>query len=167
MRPSRSEEGQTLVEFALVIPIVMLLMLGLFDLGRIVFINNSLSDGARHGARHAATNPRSADYCADIDTAVRSATRGQTFSSYTVTYTVIASDGTETASYAICEDGVDGPGKPAMEANIAAAPGDRVQVELEADVDLAFGMITRAVGQETFTLRAESTMQVTFAPLNP
>ena len=167
MRLSRSEEGQTLVEFALVIPIVILLMLGLFDMGRIVFINNSLSDGARHGARHAATDPRSDDYCAEIDTAVRTATRGQTFSTFDVTYTVIAADGTETASYAICVDGIDGPGKPAMESNIAAAPGDRVQVELEADVDLAFGMITRAVGQETFSLRAESTMQVTFAPSNP
>ena len=52
-----SERGQSLVEFGLIIPIVLLIMFGLFDLGRVVFINNSLSDGARNGARHASVGP--------------------------------------------------------------------------------------------------------------
>ncbi len=82
-----SERGQTLVEFGLIIPIVLLIMLGLFDLGRVVFINNSLSDGARNGARHASIRPRDADYCAQVDDAVRSATRGQPLTPYTVTFT--------------------------------------------------------------------------------
>src|SRR6187551_2894242 len=79
-----SERGQTLVEFGLIIPIVLLIMLGLFDIGRVVFINNSLSDGARDGARHASTRPRDADYCTRVDDAVRSATRGQPLTPYTV-----------------------------------------------------------------------------------
>lgn len=166
MTPADNERGQTLVEFALIIPIVLLLMLGLFDLGRVVFINNSLSDGARHGARHAATDPRAADYCALIDAAVRSAIRGQPLTTYEVTYITVAADESETDTYLICQDGVDGPGKAAMEANAAAGPGDRVFVELEADVDLALGFVARATGQSTFNLHAESTMQVTFAPLN-
>ena len=43
--------GQTLVEFALVIPILLLLMLGFFDLGRAVFFTASLSNAVREGAR--------------------------------------------------------------------------------------------------------------------
>ena len=39
-RQAADERGQTLVEFGLILPIVLLFMLGLFDLGRIVFINN-------------------------------------------------------------------------------------------------------------------------------
>lgn len=166
MRPSTDERGQSLVEFALIIPIVLLLMVGLFDLGRVVFINNSLSDGARHGARHATTDPRADDYCALIDGAVQSATRGQPLSTYTVTYSTVSTSGAVTNSYLICQNGLDGAGKAAMESNITAGPGDRVRVLLASDVDLALGMIARAAGQSTFNLQAESTMQVTFAPQN-
>jgi hypothetical protein len=45
------ERGQALVEFALVIPVVLLLIIGLFDLGRAVYAYNSVSNAARTGAR--------------------------------------------------------------------------------------------------------------------
>ena len=89
-----SERGQSLVEFGLIIPIVMLIMLGLFDLGRVVFINNSLSDGARTARATLRRDPRDADYCAQVDDAVRSATRGQPLTPYTVTFTTIDGGGT-------------------------------------------------------------------------
>ena len=159
----RRERGQALVEFALVIPIVMLLMCGLFDLGRVVFINNSLSDGARQGARNASVDPRAADYCTVVDDAVRSATRGQTLSTYRVEYQRVDPDGgLNGAPLLLCQNGVDGPGKAAIPD--AAQPGDRVTVELGANVDLILGFIARATGESTFALNAESTMQVTFAP---
>jgi hypothetical protein len=44
-------KGQSLVEFALVIPILLLVIFGLFDLGYAVFIKNMLSNAAREGAR--------------------------------------------------------------------------------------------------------------------
>ena len=47
----RVPRGQALVEFALVLPIVLLLMMGVFDFGRAVFAYNSLSNAAREGAR--------------------------------------------------------------------------------------------------------------------
>jgi len=58
-RPYRSrqrdrQEGQGLVEFALVLPVFMLLIFGLFDVGSLVFANSALSQGAREGARVAA-----------------------------------------------------------------------------------------------------------------
>ena len=130
-----AERGQTLVEFGLIIPIVLLIMVGLFDLGRVVFINNSLSDGARDGARHASTDPRDADYCARVDDAVRSATRGQPLTPYTVTITTLDGADVPIDSYVVCQDGVNGPGRAAMVADEEAGPGDRVTVDIGADVD--------------------------------
>jgi hypothetical protein len=48
--------GQALVEFALVIPIFLLVMVALFDLGRAVFAYNTLTNAAREGARLAIVN---------------------------------------------------------------------------------------------------------------
>lgn len=50
----RRHAGQTLVEFALVLPIFMLLFFGVIDGGRIVYMNSVLSQAAREGARTAA-----------------------------------------------------------------------------------------------------------------
>lgn len=52
-------EGQGLVEFALVIPIFLLLFFGLIDIGRLVYINNALSEAAREGARWGSVQARS------------------------------------------------------------------------------------------------------------
>jgi len=49
------QDGQTLVEFALVLPIFLLVVFGLLDVGRLVFTNSALSQAAREGARLAAT----------------------------------------------------------------------------------------------------------------
>jgi Flp pilus assembly protein TadG len=55
-------DGQGLVEFALVIPIFLLVLFGLLDIGYAVYVNNALAEGAREGARwgsvqgHAATS---------------------------------------------------------------------------------------------------------------
>lgn len=48
--------GQALVEFALVIPIFLLVLVALFDLGRAVFAYNTLTNAAREGARMAIVN---------------------------------------------------------------------------------------------------------------
>lgn len=52
----RRERGQSLVETALVMPIVVLMLVGLFDLGRAVYAYNTVSNAAREGARVAAVN---------------------------------------------------------------------------------------------------------------
>ena len=63
-RSVRAEDrgrGQALVEFALVLPIFLLVVFGLFDLGRVVYINNTLSEVARDGARWGSVQGRSYD----------------------------------------------------------------------------------------------------------
>jgi Flp pilus assembly protein TadG len=164
LRRSDADRGQTMVEFALIIPIVLLIMLGLFDLGRIVFINNSLSDGARDGARHAAIRPRDADYCARVDDAVRSATRGQPLTPYTVTIRTLDGADNTLATYVVCQNGGSGPDLAAMVADAQVGPGDRVTVDIGASVDLTLDFIANAAGRSNFALDAESTMDVTFAP---
>jgi Flp pilus assembly protein TadG len=49
-RHSRAR-GQTLVEFALVIPILIVMLMGIFDLGRAIFAYNAITNAAREGAR--------------------------------------------------------------------------------------------------------------------
>ena len=42
-----------MVEFALIFPIFILLLVGMFDLGRVVWVNNTLATAAREAARYA------------------------------------------------------------------------------------------------------------------
>lgn len=43
--------GQSLVEFAIILPILLLLILGVFDLGRVIYYYSAISSAAREGAR--------------------------------------------------------------------------------------------------------------------
>lgn len=52
----RHSAGQGLVEFALVLPIFIFLLVSLFDLGRAVFAYNTLTNAVREGARLAIVN---------------------------------------------------------------------------------------------------------------
>lgn len=45
--------GQAIIEFALVMPILALIIVGIFDLGSGVFANNMIENAARAGARAA------------------------------------------------------------------------------------------------------------------
>ena len=49
----RRHGGQSMIEFALLAPIFFLLLLGTMDLGRGIYIYNSISDAAREGTRAA------------------------------------------------------------------------------------------------------------------
>jgi Flp pilus assembly protein TadG len=44
--------GQAMVEFALVFPIFVVVLFGLFDVGRFVYVANAISQGTREGARY-------------------------------------------------------------------------------------------------------------------
>src|SRR5688572_18556354 len=46
-----NDRGQALVEFALVIPIFLLILFGILDLGRAVYAYATLNNAAREGAR--------------------------------------------------------------------------------------------------------------------
>lgn len=52
--------GQATVEFALILPLVVLLLVGIVQVGRLVGVQVALTDAARAGARAAAVDPRQA-----------------------------------------------------------------------------------------------------------
>jgi Flp pilus assembly protein TadG len=53
----RSDRGQTLVEFAMVISILFLFILGIFEFSRLFFAFGTMSHGVREAARYAVVNP--------------------------------------------------------------------------------------------------------------
>lgn len=55
MRHKRSN-GQSLVEFALIFPMLLVLLLGFLDLGRAIFYYSSLTNAVREGTRRAIVN---------------------------------------------------------------------------------------------------------------
>jgi Flp pilus assembly protein TadG len=64
---SRSDagRGQSLVEFALVLPVFILVLMGLFDLGRAVYAFNTISNASREAVRVAIVNQTAADVQAE------------------------------------------------------------------------------------------------------
>lgn len=52
----RGAGGQSLVEFALIFPIIVLLVVGFVEVGRAVFAYNTIANAARQGARVAIVN---------------------------------------------------------------------------------------------------------------
>jgi Flp pilus assembly protein TadG len=49
----RDDGGQSLVEFALILPVLLVLLVGLFDLGRAVTLSETMNAAVREGARFA------------------------------------------------------------------------------------------------------------------
>jgi hypothetical protein len=52
--------GQSMVEFAAVLPIFIMLLVGIFDFGRVIWINDTLAAAAREAARYAIVHGGSA-----------------------------------------------------------------------------------------------------------
>jgi Flp pilus assembly protein TadG len=62
----KGSRGQALVEFALIAPVLIILMLGAIDFGRVYFAHVSVTNAARNGADYAATGPAAAVNTAGI-----------------------------------------------------------------------------------------------------
>lgn len=92
MKRARRDEGQALVEFALVIPVLLMLILGLFDVARAVWQENTLAYAAREGTRFAIVHGSASDSPATqadhaaVDAVVRDASVGVANITVTVTY---------------------------------------------------------------------------------
>src|SRR5450759_2474361 len=56
-----NSRGQGLVEFALVLPLLVLLFMGVFDFARGIYAYNAISDAARAGTRTAIVNQNNQD----------------------------------------------------------------------------------------------------------
>ncbi len=63
----RGRKGQELLEYAIIVPIFLLILLVIFDLGRITYTYSVVQNVAREGARYGAIHP---DNWTGIQTAV-------------------------------------------------------------------------------------------------
>ena len=73
-------KGQSLAEFALILPMMLLVVMGIFDLGRGIYMYSAVHNAAREGARYGAI-----DHC--NATAIQDAARsvsGDLGSSFTI-----------------------------------------------------------------------------------
>ncbi|RII27808.1 MAG: hypothetical protein CXR31_06160 [Geobacter sp.] len=52
-----NSKGQTIVETAIILPILLILVLGIFEFGRAMYVKNTLNNAARAGARAAVVLP--------------------------------------------------------------------------------------------------------------
>jgi Flp pilus assembly protein TadG len=57
----RCGRGQALVEFALILPVLLVILLGTVDAGRLIFAYNAVSNAAREGGRTAIINQTPAE----------------------------------------------------------------------------------------------------------
>jgi Flp pilus assembly protein TadG len=67
---TKYEKAQTMVEFALVFPLVLLITYGIIEFGRMVFIYAAITSSAREGARYGAS-ALNYDNCGGITQAAR------------------------------------------------------------------------------------------------
>jgi len=149
------ERGASLVEFALVLPILMMLLFGIVTGGLALNSKNSLNNAAREGARYGATlpvDPTMNAFLADVaDVAIRSATSeldngipGRTVCvAYVHPAGSLATD--QTAALRI-----DAGGVSAFSPNPCFADGRpnderRVQVRVTRDVDFFALVISRTL----------------------
>jgi hypothetical protein len=111
----RSESGQGLVEFALVLPALLLTLMGIADFGRLFAVYSNLFNAAREGARYGVVNPKNVP--------------GITMAARTKINLI---EGDEADIFVEYDSG---PGTPLKDFDTVTI-GDRVIVTVSADVEL-------------------------------
>ncbi len=144
-QPNR-ENAQGMVEFALILPVLLLIVLGLIETGRLIFIYSSVTNAAREAARYGSATgnsdngiPRFMDCAEIIDAAVRVGFLGSVQpGDVTITY----DNGPGTASLGGCPPN-----------NAAIQTGTRILVEVESPFDT---VIPGLLPFQDMALRAEN-----------
>ena len=100
----QSRDGSVILETALMITILLMLMFGIIDLGRVLYVANNLTSSARQGARVGAVlnDPTGAD-ASTVKAAVKSHFNSYTFGGPTLTDAniVLTKTGSATPEFAI------------------------------------------------------------------
>jgi Flp pilus assembly protein TadG len=141
-RASRSgDQGASAVEFALVVPILIVLVFGIIDFGVIFAQQLSLNNAVRQGARSAVVAGNTAQQtCAQVVSGVRGAA-GQTIAMDTtdidVTVRTQSADGS-TIRTAACGSGVNPGGSTRVCANSSRSDGTTDSILVDATYPASF-----------------------------
>jgi Flp pilus assembly protein TadG len=170
LRRDSDPRGQALVEFALVILVVILLMVGILDFGRVVFASNNMSHAAREATRQASVSPLD---CESIYYVVQHQTQASSDVTVTVEYRLPPSSSNPDPAWApvVCPAAYDpsatydfDPATPALGTAVDEVKIEgEVRVTVADEVPLATPLIANLVG-DVFDVSGQSAMSVTFVP---
>ena len=141
-RNQRNLFGQSAVEFALVLPLILLIFLLFIDMGRLVYFHSALYNAVREGARYAVVSQFS-------DSTQRETDIQQKVVGYSIAVPISTSD------VSIWCDGDP--------TNTTENPcSEFVTVSAETEIQPVIFFLAWALGgEDTFNLKAEATMQMT------
>lgn len=139
-RRADGQRGATLVEFAIILPLLLLLLFAIMEFGRLGFFYAEVWTAAREGARHATTIgdgdgdniPNFVD-CGDIETRALAKVTMQGITPAEITIEYFDSSGTAIAS---CEGSLD---DPTESGNIDR--GTQIEVTVTRDYDAIVPLI--------------------------
>jgi Flp pilus assembly protein TadG len=167
MRRLRPARGQAAVEFALIVPIFVLLLVGLFDVGRVVFAANDASHAARDSTRAASVSPLD---CDSIFYIVQHQIQGDSAVSVAVSYRAGPSPSNQNPAWSNVCPAYDptttydnDPATGTMSTAVAPDEGGEIRAVVTNPVTLATPLIGNLVGGP-ITVRGSSAMVVTYVP---
>ena len=149
MKQIRRIPGQSAVEFALVIPLILLLFLIFIDLGRIVYFHSALYNAVREGTRYATVTQYDGAWENNIKDKVVDYSIAMPLNKDYVSASIFCIDQNDIKSYPPCID----PTKSYTK---------YVTVSARAEIDPMAIFLAQMLGNgNKFNIKAESTMQMT------
>jgi len=144
--------GQALAEFALVIPLFLVMLFGIIDIGRVIWANDALANAARAGARYASVTGSSLLTPTSTKDDIKNYTRNFAIAAGTnVTVTVCYSAVTIASSVPGCTGDAN---QPATASNVR---GSLVTVQVTSTVPILTGAL---LGMGAFTVSGTSTVLI-------
>ena len=119
-------KGQAIAEFAIALPILLLILVGLFEVGRMVFIYSAVANGSRNAVRYASAvglgsdNQTKYNNCAVIEQIAKESAYLSPEPVVEITY----DDGVNPLPHSTCVGTVD--------TGVSVSSGDRVTVKVTA-----------------------------------
>ena len=132
---NRSFKGQSITEFAILLPILMLILIGILDLGRITATYVVVANAAREGARFGSLHPNNA-------TGVTNRARAEAQNSVVIPAQLQVSCVTPTPTPASCDGAIGSP------------------IRVRATYPFSFITTYLFAGMSTVNVTVESTFQI-------
>lgn len=95
MRKQKSESGQAMAEFALIIPIFIIILFAVIDFGYLLSTNIAVTNAAREGAREGITCASESSFSSQVESKVRNSAPDLKPSNLTVSATKTGSPGNQ------------------------------------------------------------------------
>ncbi len=141
MKRNRQTPGQGLVEFALILPLILLIIIVFIELGRIIYFYSALNNAVREGARYVIVTQFTSSTERDLETRDK-----------VVHYAVaLPLDPNDILVY--CDRD---------EFNLSNPCEDYVTVSADIEIDPMITLFAQMIGTgDTFNINAKSTMRMT------